>query len=255
MMKMMWSAVVCAALSVLCFTGCASERVFRESDLTVQELEKKMEKALDPQGRFARAKRFVQRFEVKIEKGLLEPPEEQFIEVKFAEPGSFKISTSDDAGLHYAYIFNDARGYMVDYRKKTVKPLEKELLAHLRTMREIADPVMELESVFNFIEIKRCSIDGKDYYLLRCRREEKSAPLDLYVSTRDWKLERLEGLIKVGSARIDYKSSVINYALNEGIMVADLTESVTNGIKTRSKLVYFRLDPYFPPEEFNIPVF
>ncbi|MBQ7693960.1 MAG: hypothetical protein IJT50_02440 [Lentisphaeria bacterium] len=255
MRKMMWSAVVGAVLSVLCFTGCAPERVFRESDLTVQELEKKMERALDPQGRFARAKRFVQRFEVKVEKGLLEPPEEQFVEVKFAEPGSFKISTSDEEGLHYAYIFNDSQGYMVDYRKKSVKPLEKELLAHLRTMREIADPVMELESVFNFIETRRCTIGEKEYYRLRCRRQEKGTPLDLYVSAKDWKLERLEGVIKLGSARIDYKSSVINYALNEGIMVADLTESVANGVKTRSKLVYFKLDPYFSPEEFNVPVF
>ena len=253
-LKVLFSAV-CAAVQVMFLAGCASEYVCEKSDLTVKELEKRMEKALDPQGRFARAKRFVQRFEVKIERGLLEPPEEQFVEVKFAAPGSFKISTSDDQGLHYAYIFNEAGGYMVDYRKKSVKPLEKELLAHLRTMREIADPVMELETVFDFIEIHRCVIDENPCYRLRCRRKKEGTPLDLFVSAKTWRLRSLEGKIKVGSATIDYRSGVMNYALNEGIMVADLTESVTNGVKTRSKLVYFRLDPYFPPEEFTIPVF
>lgn len=241
--------------AVIVFSGCAADYVCRESDLTVKELESKISAALDPQGRFAKADRFIQRFEVKVAKGLLEPPDEQMIEVKFAKPGNFKISTSDAKGLQYAYIFNDNGGYMVDYRKESVTPLEKQLLQHLRTMREIADPVMELSSVFSDISIKRCTADDKEFYLLICRKDAGSAPLNLYISARDYRLRSLAGKIKIGSAVLDYSSTVVNYALNEGLMVADLTKSKTNGIKTTSKLVYFRLDPYFTPDEFRIPVF
>lgn len=253
-MKKFLFAVICTAAAFI-FCGCAPDMILRNSDLTVKELEKKMAQALDPAGRFAKAERFLQRFEVKTHTGWMEPPQEQFMEVKFARPGNFKITTSDDKGLHHGYIFNEAGGYMINYRAKSVKPLDKEMLSHLRTMREIADPVMELDSVFNHIEIKKGTLDDKDFYLLRCRKTPNGAPLELFISARDYRLRSLTGKIKIGSATLDYRSTVVNYALNEGIMVADLTKSVTNGIKTESKLSGFKLNPYFSPDEFKIPVF
>lgn len=253
-MKKFLSAVICAAAAFI-FSGCAPDMILSNSDLTVKELENKMAQALDPAGRFAKAERFLQRFEVKTHTGWMEPPKEEFVEVKFARPGNFKITTSDDKGLHHGYIFNDAGGYMINYRTKNVKPLDKEMLSHLRTMREIADPVMELESVFNHIEIKKGTLDNKDFYLLRCRKTPGSNPLELFISAKDYRLRSLTGKIKIGSATLDYRSTVVNYARNEGMMVADLTRSVTNGIKTESKLSGFKLNPYFSPDEFKIPVF
>ena len=60
----------------------------------------------------------------------------------------------------------DAEGYEVVAINDLTSP---EMLAHLRTMREIADPVMELESVFKYIEIKRGIAGDKAFYRLRCR--------------------------------------------------------------------------------------
>jgi outer membrane lipoprotein-sorting protein len=253
-MKKLFFSVSCI-ISAFVFSGCSTDLALRDSDLSVKELEQKMAKALDPMGRFAAAERFIQRFEVQTSTGWMEPPKEEFVEVKFARPGNFKITTSDDKGLHHGYIFNDAGGYMINYRTKNVKPLDKELLSHLRTMREIADPVMELSSVFNHIEIKKGTLDNKDFYLLRCRKTPNGAPLELFISARDYRLRSLTGKIKIGSATLDYRSTVVDYARNEGMMVADLTKSVTNGIKTESKLSGFKLNPYFSPDEFKIPVF
>lgn len=252
MKRFFWAAM--CGISLL-LTGCAPDLGLTDSDITVKELEKRMSKALDPKGRFASAQRFVQRFEVKTHIGWLEPPKEEFVEVKFSAPGNFKMTTSDEKGIHYAYIFNDDGGYTVDYRKKHIKPLSKELLSHLRTMREIADPVMELDTVFNHIEIQRGNSKGREFYRLRCRKTLKNNPLDLYISIPDYRLRSLTGNIKIGSAVLNYSSTVINYALIEGMMVADLTKSKTNGIKTESKLVYFKLNPHFPQDEFKIPVF
>ena len=78
---------------------------------------------------------------------------------------------------------------------------------------------------------------------------------NLFISAKDFRLKSLTGKLKVGTATIDYSSTVVNYALNEGLMVADLTKSVTNGIKTESKLIGFKLNPHFTPDEFKIPVF
>jgi hypothetical protein len=143
----------------------------------------------------------------------------------------------------------------VDYRAKSIKPLSKELLLHLRTMREIADPVLELSSVFKHIEIQKGISDGNPFYRLRCRKEPKSNPLDLYISATDYRMRSLTGKIKIGSAVLNYSSTVVNYALAEGMMLADVTRSSTNGIKTESKLVHFKLDPIFAADEFKIPVF
>ena len=252
-MKTLFRAAVCSIFLFL--AGCAADLELTDSDITVQELEKRISKALDPQGRFAAAKCFIQRFEVKTHTGWLEPPTEEFVEVKFAAPGNFKITTSDEKGIHYGYIFNDAGGYTVDYRAKRIKPLSRELLLHLRTMREIADPVLELSSVFKHIEIKRGISDGKLFYRLRCRKDLKNNPLDLYISATDYRLRSLTGKIKIGSAVLNYSSTVVNYALIEGMMLADVTRSSTNGIKTESKLVHFKLNPYFSADEFKIPVF
>ena len=253
-MKKLFMTAAAGALMLL-FAGCAPDLVLSASDMTVRELEQKMAKVLDPQGRFAAARCFIQRFEVKTFTGLLEPPKEEFVEVKFAVPGKFKITTSDDKGIHYGYIFNEESGYMVDYRNKSVKPLGKELLDNLRTMREIADPVMNLSSVFSIIEIQKGASEGKSFYRLRCRKTVQSDPLDFFISAKDCRLSSLTGKIRIGSATLNYSSTVVNYALFEGIMVADTTKSNTNGIKTESKLVYFKLDPYFAPDEFKIPVF
>lgn len=253
-MKKLFSAVLCF-VTALVFSGCAADLALRESDLSVKELEQKMAKALDPMGRFAAAERYVQRFEVKTSTGWLEPPQEQFMEVKFARPDNFKITISDDKGLLEGYIFNDAGGYRINYRSKSVKVLDKELLSHLRTMREIADPVMELETVFNHIEIKRGSVSDKEFYLLRCRKNPGDNPLEFFISAKNFRLRSSTGKIRIGTATLDYRSTVVNYALNEGLMVADLTESVTNGIKTESKLIGFKLNPHFTPDEFKIPVF
>lgn len=253
-MKKFLFAALCAAAAFV-FSGCAPDMILSNSDLTVKELEKKMSQALDPDGRFAKAERFLQRFEVKTSTGWMEPPKEEFVEVRFARPGNFKITTSDDKGLHHGYIFNNDGGYMINYRSKSVKPLDKEMLSHLRTMREIADPVMELETVFNHIEVKKGTAGDKSFYLLRCRKIPESSPLELYISAKDYRLKSLTGKLKIGSATLDYSSTVINYARNEGMMVADLTRSVTNGIKTQSKLSGFKLNPYFAPDEFKIPVF
>ena len=253
-MKKLFFAAVCAAAAFF-LAGCAPEMILSDSDLTVKELEKKMAAALDPQGQFATADRFIQRFEVKTSTGWLEPPKEEFVEVKFARPGNFKITTSDDKGLHHGYIFNNDGGYMIDYRGQKVRALDKELLFHLRTMREIADPVMELGSVFKHIEIKRGTADGKKFYLLRCRKSPKSNALDLFISAKDFRLRSLTGKLQIGSASLDYRSTVVHYALNEGMMLAELTRSVTNGIKTESKLVGFKLNPRFAPDEFKIPIF
>ena len=253
-MKKLFFAVSCI-ISAFVFSGCSTDLALRDSDLSVKELEQKMAKALDPMGRFAAAERFIQRFEVKTSTGWMEPPKEEFVEVKFARPGSFKITTSDEKGLHHGYIFNETGGYMINYRQKSVKTLDRQLLSHLRTMREIADPVMELGTVFNHIEIKRGSVSDKEFYLLRCRKTPDDNPLEFFISAKDFRLKSLTGKLKVGTATIDYSSTVVNYALNEGLMVADLTKSVTNGIKTESKLIGFKLNPHFTPDEFKIPVF
>ena len=253
-MKNIFIAAICGA-AVLFFAGCTPIYTLEDSDITVKELEEKMSRALDPKGRFAGAKRFIQRFEVKTSTGWLEPPTEEFVEVKFAAPGNFKVTTSDDKGVHYGYIFNETGGYMIDYRKKSARPLNPQTFSHLRTMREIADPVMALSSVFKFIEIKRGSDSENHFYLLRCKKSPESNPLEFFIAADTFRLQRLAGKIKIGSAVLDYKSKVINYSLVEGMRVAELTESVTNGIKTRSKLIYFKLDPYFAPDEFKIPVF
>lgn len=252
-MKTFFWAAMCGISLLL--AGCAPDLGLTDSDISVKELEKRMKNALDPKGRFAAAERFIQRFEVKTSTGWLEPPKEEFVEVKFSAPGNFKITTSDDKGIHYGYIFNSEGGYTVDYRNKSIKPLSKQLLSHLRTMREIADPVMKLSTVFSHIEIKRGNVKGKRFYLLRCRKEYQKNPLEFYISLPDYRLRSLTGKIQIGSAVLNYSSTVTNYALIEGMMVADLTKSNTNGIKTESKLVHFKLNPYFPPDEFKIPVF
>lgn len=253
-MKKFFIAAVCGA-AALFFAGCAPKYVLSNSDLTVKELEQKMSRALDPKGRFAKAQRFIQRFEVKTSTGWLEPPTEEFVEVKFAAPGNFKVTTSDDKGVHYGYIFNETGGYMIDYRKKSARPLQPQTFAHLRTMREIADPVMDLSTVFKFIDIKRGSDGENQFYILNCKTTPDSNPLEFVISADTCRLHSLSGKIKIGSAVLDYSSRVVNYSLVEGMRVAELTESVTNGIKTQSKLIYFKLDPYFAPDEFKIPVF
>ena len=89
-MKKLLGPACFAALLALFAAGCATTEVEEPIpvDITLEELQSKMTRAMDPTGRYAKAKTYTMQQTTSTER-FLDDPEVQRVEVKFARPDSF----------------------------------------------------------------------------------------------------------------------------------------------------------------------
>ena len=96
-MKKLLGPACFAALLALFAAGCATTEVEEPIpvDITLEELQSKMTRAMDPTGRYAKAKTYTMQQTTSTER-FLDDPEVQRVEVKFARPDSFSLTTYED---------------------------------------------------------------------------------------------------------------------------------------------------------------
>ena len=128
-----------ALLALLAGCATAEPEIESPADITVSELETKMRTAMDPDGRYAKAKTFIQRQIVSTER-FLDDPEEQVVEVKFERPANFRLTTLDDNVPVSGLIVNGNNGWMVDYSGERIVELTPEQLDQLKILSGISNP-------------------------------------------------------------------------------------------------------------------
>lgn len=128
-----------ALLALLAGCATAEPEIESPADITVSELETKMRTAMDPDGRYAKAKTFIQRQIVSTER-FLDDPEEQVVEVKFERPANFRLTTLDDNVPVSGLIVSGNNGWMVDYSGERIVELTPEQLDQLKILSGISNP-------------------------------------------------------------------------------------------------------------------
>ena len=258
-MKKFWFAGA-ALLAAVLFNGCATatEELF-ETDLPLAELEQRMRQAMDPDGRYARAKTTISRQVVTTEYWLDEPKVEM-VEVKFEQPSNFRWVTFEDNAPRFGIITNGDKDWMIDYSSRrvlTVDPEKRDLIERLRTLTRIADPGSRLSEIFPDIKVQLCRTGDGEFYKLTCRKSPESDSFNLYVGRDDYLIRRFNGTFTVGSSRrkLDYDARMIRYGMYEGVRIPSETEIISNGERQKSKIIFYQLDAKIDPSEFRPPVF
>ncbi len=237
-------------------TGCATTEPEIESsaDITITELEKKMRRAMDPDGRYAKAKTFIQRQIVSTER-FLDDPEEQVAEVKFERPDNFRITTLDDNVPVSGLIVSDKKGWMVDFSGKRIVELTPQQLDQLKVLSGTANPDNSLTRALRDIRITNCRIGEKEYYKISGQARNAGTPVDIYIDRNDFLIRRIKADFRIGSQSVRYDSTIQRYSLYDGVMIPAETTVIQNGQKQTTRVIYYKLDAVIPVSDFRPPVF
>ncbi len=232
--------------------GCSSfpsEDIYPVST-PIGEIETGMRKALDPDGRYASAKSYVQRQVSREIRWLDEDAEEVLTDVKFVSPDKLLMVNTVDNEPQSGVIINGDRGWVIDYPGKRATSLDEDRMRLVKTLTLIANPDSRLSQVFEDIKIEGCRIDDKDYYKLICKidKDNPGIPtLDIYVDKEDFLIR----MYRIGST----VSKVVRYGLYEGVMIPAEIVTDSDGRKSRVTVVDYKLDVKIPDDEFYPPVF
>jgi len=239
-------------------TGCISAEVLTPADISVDELEKKIQLAMDPQNRYASAKNTVCRQEVTTERWM-EDPLVQMVEVKFAKPDLFRWVTYDDNQPVIGIITNGKQCWFADYKEKSVSPVgedDMKAMQRIRHIAQIADPGSRLKEVFPLIQVYQCqSSEQKDCYKLVCKRDEESDAFNIYVDKNTFRIFRISGVFSIGAGSLDYDARILRYRLYEGFFIPAEMEIFQNGTKQTSRIITYRINTEIDPADFRPPVF
>ena len=159
--------------------GCSSlpdEEVY-PVDITIGEIEANMQKALDPDGRYAKAKSYVQRQITQEIRWLEENADEMLTDVKFVSPDKLMMVNIVDNAPQSGIIINGDRGWQIDYANKRSNELGESQMKLVRTLTLIANPGSRLSKVFDDIKITGCRVGDEDFYKLVCTVDDSNPNL------------------------------------------------------------------------------
>ena len=247
------SCTAAAVIFMLFAAGCSSTDTLSPSDLTVAQLESKMSKAMDPDNRYASSTGSVIRQEVKIPQ-LLDKSIENMVETKMAKPDKFLISTYEDNELLHSIGFDGRNGWRADHKKRRVDMLDGKQLLQILNMAKLANMTGSYTSIFDKVEIFRCTNSDGNFYLLKCSNTGGST-FNIYVDAATFFVRRLQGKIKVGNSSVDYFSEIVTYDRHQGVLLPQETITRQNGLKQEVKIIDYKLNVKFSSEDFLPPVF
>ena len=237
--------VLALAAAVLCVAGCSSlesEYDERPADITLDELEKRMLKARDPNGVFLKAKSYLQKQIVTDTRS----GEQQICEVRYLAPDRLNMLMRKDNQPDSAIIINGDSAWKVNYPERTVTPIVGLGLQQLKTMQRLGDPDDSYQDLFKKVDLSICRLGEYEYYKMVCHPKLKGGyVLILYVGRDSYLLNRIRIPEMEAETRVD------RYALYEGVMIAEETVSADH----TSRVIYNRLNLPMDEQDFLPPVF
>ncbi|MBR1966121.1 MAG: hypothetical protein IKA22_05880 [Lentisphaeria bacterium] len=248
-----------AALCALLFCGCASLETLEESDLTIAELEEKMEKAMDPSGAFRRATSYVQREMLKIEGVFFDDIYQ--IDLKYKKPDFLRLTTLENNQPISGVIYNAGSAWQVDYNEKKVKEITGADLIRLNMLHKLTTPTEKYSQIFKEIKVFRCKFadDDGEYYKIVCNPANKKNTVSVYVDANDFLPRRIDADLTVifENKPVEFESSCVieSYELMDGVMIPQKAVSVSNGIESTTTVFDYKLNVNIPDSEFLPPVF
>ena len=236
-------------LMLLCLCGCVSNEELYEVDISADELEARKDKAMDPDGRYARAESCIVRQRITSE-NFFGIPQESMVELKFQNPDKFSLTSFSENMPVSALISDGTSAWKVDYKRRQVLPLNQRDLEISRGLARLANPLSRLHEVFEDIKVEGCRIDDEEFYKLTCIAPNNGIPIYIYIDRDDYLIKR----IRIGNIS---DSRVVRYSMYEGVWIADETEEekLSDGSISRSKIMFYKLDAPFEESEFKPPIF
>lgn len=262
-MKKHFKSVIFSVFCAVFLCGCAVVETLEPSDLTINQLEEKMEKAMDPEGAFRKADSYVQREMLKIA-GLFTDAIYQ-IDLKYKKPNFLKLTTFENNQPVSAVIYNSGSAWQVDYNEKKVKEITGSDLIRLNMLHKLTVPTEKYSQIFKKVEVFRCRVQEEssekpvDYYKIVCGEQDGGNTIAIYVSAEDFRPRRIDAdltlVVKNKKQTFSYDCFIDVYELMDNVMIPQKTTAVSDGIESTTTVFDYKLNVDIPDSEFLPPIF
>lgn len=241
---------------LLAVSGCVSTQdVLSESDLTLTELEKKINQATDSDGLFAASNSYIMRQEV-AEKHLLDDDEVQMVEVKFERPDRFALTTYKDNQIATVFCTDGKSGWVADYGSRKTLRLDENALRRMQMLASLGRPNSGgYSAIFKKVEVHRCSNQDGKFYRIDCYGLDQEHPVYFYVDAEKYLLRKVKMTVVVGGNSFDYENHILDYERRNGVLIPMKTRIKQLGAIQESKVIHYQLNPVIPASDFQPPVF
>lgn len=253
-MKKIWLS--CFAAALFLFSGCVSDQdQLFPSDITLKELETRINKASDPDGLFAASKSYIMRQEVRT-KVFLDEDNITMVEVKFEKPDKLALITYSDNREASIFCTDGQKGWIADCKSRKIVQLEKKGLERMQMLASLSRPGSGgYEAVFPKVELHKCENKDGDFYRITCYPANQEHPIFFYVDEDDYLLRRIKMKVEVDGKTFDYENRIIEYETREGVNIPMQTQVEQMGISQECRVILYRLNPEIPASDFLPPVF
>ena len=250
-MNKSWKYILCSAASAILMSGCVSEQ---PSDISLDELEAKVARAMDPAGDYRKARAYYQRQNI-IEKGFWSD-KHQLVEVRFQRPDKFKLSYYEKNTPITEILSVGGRAWMINHKKAEITEITGEALARFKVMLSLGHPDTDYDKLFAKVDMAMVREEEKDYYKLTCHpRLENAEPIVIYIDKNEYLPRRMKLKIKHPEGDIESTSSITEYQKFGNILLPALTEVFEGSREYTTRLVGYQLDAPFADDVFRKPVF
>ncbi len=223
------------------------------SDITVDELYKRMTAATDPKGLYAGAKTYKLVQEVE---SVSDQKNRDFYNtvVLFKAPNSIKqVSIKNGKAFMMILFKNDEAWYINPMNMKNNKIPSGTPLNLVKAFSGMLKPGNRYSEIFKTVDIDVLYQAGKKYYRLICRVDDPGiAPYVFYIDGETYLTRRLETILYSQGGRSLYSAISEDYAWFSGVKMAKKTLVTVAGKTDVTRIVSFVLNPELPDTDFSL---
>ncbi|MBE6387187.1 MAG: hypothetical protein E7045_03875 [Lentisphaerae bacterium] len=242
-----------SATLLILAVGCTSilESV-SPSDITLEQLQSKKDRAADPDGRFAKAESYIMRQQVSDDSIFGGTPV-KIIELKYRRPDKLKCTVSIEGEPISGYIINGSSAWNIDYKSRKVMPIAPQNMQQIRTLTRLNTPASRYTDVFKNVKLERCTTAEDSFYKLTCSNNPDNI-IEIYIDADTFLTARMRVSLKLPAGTVKTDTVMKSYSLYEGVRIADESVATTGDDSQKQKTIYYKLDAQIADSEFTPPV-
>jgi len=245
-------AAFSGALLMLFAAGCASSEL--PSDITLDELELKMSRAMDPDQEYRNARAYFQRQNIIEEK--LFSTDHQLVEVKFQRPDKFKLSYYSKNKIATEVLSVGGQAWLIDYKSGTITAVEGQALEKFKLMLELGHPDTDYDKLFAQVDITQVELDDRWCYKLVCHPKLPDAnAITIYIDKITALPRRMDLSVKTVNGTIESVCNIVEYRKFGSVTLPVLTNVTENSREYSTRVVDYQLNAVFNSNEFTLPSF
>ena len=222
------------------------------SDITIDQLQSRKDKAADPDGRFSKAKSYIIKQQVS-EDSLFGTASVKIVELKYKSPDRIKCTVSVEGEPQSGYIINGSSAWNIDYKSRKVMPIPPQNMQQIRTLTRLNTPSSRYTEVFKNVNIEKYRTANDEFYKLTCSNNPDNI-IEIYVDAQTFLTSRMRVYLKLPAGVIKTDTVMKSYSLYEGVRIADESVATTGDDSQKQKVIYYKLDAQIADSEFTPPV-